>query len=203
MKRPLWLRPAAAVLLLLALLAGACVRPATPERVVSVYFKSLGSDPIRSGALLSASFHTRHGLRYSTSAQFADWDRRVRSGGPDARMETRQSGPAARSRSEAEAMWLATQMKQGFAERAALLSISPLSVHENGDTAEVAVRVSSPESPPFVQRFWLSRGGDARWRIDRIEQEEVDERSLPDAFVAAPSEALRRRLAAALGVPAD
>jgi len=202
MKRPPWLRPAAAATLF-ALLAGACARPATPERVVRLYFESLGRDPIRSGALVSESFHTRHGLRYSTSAQSADWDRRARSARQDAHAETRQSGPAARSRSEAEALWLATQIKETFAERAALLSISPLSAHENGDAAEVAVRVASPESPPFVQRFFLSRGGDGRWRIDHIEQEGVDERSLADAFVAAPSEALRRRLAAALGVPAD
>jgi len=202
MKRSPWLCPAVTVALL-ALLAGACVRQQTPEHVVALYFESLGHDPLRAGALLSEQFHTRHGLRHATSAQVAAWNRRLRGESPVATSETRASAPAARSRAEAELIWLATQIKEGFSERAAQLSVSPLSAHQDATSAEVTVRVSAPGMPSFVQRFWLSRGGDARWRIDRIEQEGVDERSLPDSFVAAPSEALRRRLAAALGVPAD
>jgi len=197
------LRPAAAVLLLLALLTAACVRQRTPEQVVALYFESLGRDPLRAGSLLSEQFHTRHGLRHATSAQLAAWSRRLRGEAPLATSEVRVSAPAAPSRAEAELIWLATQIKEGFSERAAQLSVSPLSAHQDATSAEVMVRIAAPGVPPFVQRFWLSRGGDARWRIDRIEQEGVDERSLPDAFVAAPSEALRQRLAAALGVPAD
>ncbi len=193
------MRHLAAVLLL----AVSCARERTPDDVVRLYFASIGRDPVRSGALVTEGFQMRHGMRYSTSAQAADWDRRVRSAQPGMRMQERQAGPAARSRSEAEAMWLATQIKEGFTDRAARLSISPLAQTLNDDTAEVAVRIASPESPPFVQRFFLSSGTDGRWRIDRIEQEGVGERSLADAFVAAPSEALRRRLAAALGVPAE
>ena len=203
MKRSLGLRPAAAVLLLLALLAGACVRQRTPEQAVALYFESLGRDPLRAGSLLSEQFHTRHGLRHATDAQIAAWSRLLRGKSPAATSEVRASAPAAPSRAEAELIWLATQIKEGFSERAAGLSVSPLSAHEDATSAEVAVRVAAPGVPPFVQRFWLSRGGDARWRIDRIEQEGVDEHSLPDAFVAAPSEMLRQRLAAALGVPAD
>jgi hypothetical protein len=189
--------------LLLALLAGACARESTPEQVVRLYFESLGRDPLRAGALVSEQFHARHGLRHATTAQVAAWSRRLRGEALAATSEPRPSDPAIRSRAEAELVWLATQIKEGFSERAALLSTSLLSAHQDGDSAEVAVRVTSPESSPFVQRFFLSRGEGGRWRIDRIEQEGVGERSLADAFVAAPSEALRRRLAAALGVPAD
>lgn len=190
-------------LVLAALLVGACAQPATPERVVDLYFESLGRDPLRAGAVVSADFQSRHGLHHATTAEFAALSKRRREGRPGAEGAAAREEPAASTRAEAELIWLAVQIKEGFADRAARLSISPLSVRENGDTAEVAVRIASPESPPFVQRFFLSRGTDGRWRIDRIEQEGIGERSLADAFVAAPSEALRRRLAAALGVPAD
>lgn len=100
-------------------------------------------------------------------------------------------------------MWLATQIKPGFRERAGRLAPMVFAERVDERSAELTVRVSPPQAPAFVQRFSLSRDAGGRWWIDRIEQEGVERRNLADAFVAAPSEALRRRLAEALGVPAD
>ena len=194
-------RGCAIVALVLAALAAGCARERTPDEVVRLYFASLGRDPIRGASLVTEPFQLRHGLRHATTAQAADWARRVRGGAPAATAPP--SASAARSRAEGELMWLATQIKEGYAEQAARLVVTPLASREEGGEAEIAVRVASPGAPGFVQRFFLARGPEASWRIDRIDQEGVTDASLADAFVAAPSEAMRRRLAAALGVPAD
>lgn len=189
-------------LVLAALLAG-CARERAPDDVVRLYFASIGRDPIRAASLLTESFQLRHGLRHATSVQVADWKRRVHAGEHASSVSQRAAGSVARTRSEAEALWFATQIKDGYAQQAARLSVTPISTHTQDATAEVAVRISSPGVPSFVQRFFLARGPDARWRIDRIEQEGVTDASVADAFVAAPTDAMRRRLAAVLGVPAD
>ncbi len=170
---------AAAALVALALLA--CGVAPEPERVVALYFETLGRDPLRAGSLVSGELQAAHGLRHVGSTRAVE----------------------GRGRADSELVWLATQAKPVFAERAAKLSVSPLSVREAGGVAEVSVQVSSPGAPPFVQRFHLSRDVEGRWRIDRIDQDGVDGGNLADAFVAAPTEALRQRLAAALGVPAQ
>lgn len=169
-----------AVIVVAALALAACGGAPPPDRVVSRYFETLGRDPLRAGSLVSGELQAAHGLRHVGSTRPVD----------------------GRGRADSELVWLATQAKPVFAERAAMLSVSTSSVQEEGDVAEISVRVASPGAPPFVQRFFLSRDGTGRWRIDRIEQEGVTEANLADAFVAAPTEVLRQRLAAALGVSA-
>jgi len=179
-----------------------CRAPATPTQTVVAYFRTLGRDPIRSADLLSDAFQMRHGLHMGTSAEMRDWERRFRS--PGAPVEAREQGDSPRSLHHAEIAWLATQTKPAFRELAAALRAIPLEERIAGDQAVVTVRVLAPRAPSFVQRFVLSRDSAiARWQIDRIDQEEVEAQNLAVAFVAAPSEDLRRRLAAALGVPVD
>jgi len=187
--------------LALLLLCG-CRAPATPTQTVVAYFSTLGRDPIRSADLLSDAFQMRHGLHMGTSAELRDWERRSRS--PEAPMEPRKQEDSARSLHHAEIAWLATQTKPAFRELAAALHPVPLEERIAGEQALVTVRVLAPKTPSFVQRFTLSRhAATACWQIDRIDQEEVDEQNLAVAFVAAPSEDLRRRLAAALSLPVD
>jgi hypothetical protein len=167
-------------------LAWACARPSTPEEVVRAYFASLGRDPLRCGSLVTGSFQRSNGFHFAIAATGVD-----------------AGQGAASTRAEAEALWLATQTKTGFEARAARLAIAPLAATRSADAATVSVRVDAPGAPSFVQRFDLARGADGRWRIDRIVQEGVEPGNLADAFVAAPSEALRQRLAQSLGVHAD
>jgi len=191
------LAPALALLLFCG-----CGTPSTPTETVIAYFRTIGRDPIRSADLLSDAFQARHGLHVATSAEMRGWEQRLR-GSSGASVEAPGQGDTPRSLHHAEIAWLGTQMKPVFRELAAALRATPLEEQIEGDRAEVAVRVLAPQTPSFVQRFTLSRdSATARWRIDRIDQAEVDERNLPAAFVAAPSEELRRRLAAALAVPA-
>jgi hypothetical protein len=137
-----------------------------------------------------------------TSAEMRDWERRILR--PGAPTEARVQEDSPRSLHDAEIAWLATQTKPAFRELAAALRAMPLEERIAGDQAEVTVRVLAPRTPSFVQRFTLSRdSATACWQIDRIDQEAVDEQNLAVAFVAAPSEALRRRLAAALAVPVE
>ncbi len=180
-----------------------CGAPCTPTETVVAYFRTLGRDPIRSADLLSDTFQAQHGLRVVTSAEMRSWERRIRSGSGQA-VEASEQGDIPRSLHHAELAWLATQTKRAFRELAAALHPTPLEERINGDQAVVTVRVFAPQATPFMQRFTLSRESTtAPWRIDRIDQGDVDRRSLPAAFVAAPSEELRRRLAAALAVPAE
>lgn len=180
-----------------------CGAPSTPTETVVAYFRTLGRDPIRSADLLSDAFQARHGLRVATSAELRTWERRFRSrsGVSD---EPPEQADTPRSLHHAEIAWLATQTKPAFRELAAVLRATPLEERIEGDHSEVVARVRAPQATPFVQRFTLSRdSATAPWRIDRIEQEDVHGRDLAVAFVAAPSEELRRRLAAALAVPAE
>jgi len=192
-----------ALLVLGLSLLGACGRERSAEDTVRLYFASLGRDPIRAASLTSGLYQAEHGLRFSTSASVAAWGRRVRRGeSSPAGAATPEAGRGAVD-SEALVMWLATQAKDGFAERAESLSIEVLEARESRDTAEIVMRVRPPRAPAFRQHFSLSHDSAGRFVIDRIVQEGVEADSLPDAFVAAPSEERRRRLAAALGVPSD
>lgn len=194
-------RACALVVLVLAPFTNGCSHERTPGEVVQRYFASLGRDPIRAASLVTGSFQIRHGLRHATGAQVRSWTRRLRDG--TSASPAAPSGQAARTRAEGEILWLATQIKEGYAERAARLIVTPLSSREGSAEAEIAVRIASPGAPAFVQRFFLVRASNGGWQIDRIDQEGVMDASLADAFVASPTDATRRRLAAVLGVPAD
>jgi hypothetical protein len=126
---------------------------------------------------------------------------------------------------EAQIAWLSVHLKSFYREIAARLEPRIEDVTIDGDRAEVVVALRTPQSPPFRQRFQLVRTpadlvrmpahlvripahlarGPSRlaWRIDRVEQEGVVPANLPAAFVAYPSEALRRQLAARINVSPD
>jgi hypothetical protein len=147
--------------------------PDAPQDVVALYFRSLGRDPVRSAALVTAEFHARHGLRIQsawTAAASAQQPFRL---------------------SSAELAWLGVQRRPQYFAYAPQLSAGVTEVRtEDAQHAVVATRVAGPGAPPFTQRFYLLRARPgAPWQIDRIEQEELVPGNRIAAFVANPSRA--------------
>ena len=171
--------------LLLATLPWACGREATPEAVVAQYFARLGRDPLGTLPLLSDAFHGAHGLRVTTRQRA----RALRAGAgdeglPGAPQPIDTPGEISRARLG----WVAIQKREPVRGMAEQLRVETLSVRQEGDTAEVSVRVEAPALPAFVQRFRLSRtDGGSAWRIDAVSQEEVAPPSRRAAMAAWPS----------------
>ena len=162
-----------------------CSRSAAPEQVVDRYFARLARDPLGTLPLLSDAFHAEHGLRVTTRKRAAA----LRSGQgdegvPGAPQEMSTPGELSRARLG----WVAIQKRDPVRRLAPELAVETLSARQDGDRAEVVVRVSAPSLPAFVQRFALSRSGPtAAWRIDRVRQEEVAPSSRLPAMAALPS----------------
>jgi len=181
------------------LLGVACARPAAdPSQVVTSYLRSLGRDPLRAIARVTPGFQQRHGLHLATSAQVERWQERVREGAP-----APAAPPAAPpTPEEARVSWLSVQVKPAFRDELARLAWHVATSRQDDDRhAMVTVRIEPVDAPAFEQIFHLVRGDGSRpWRIDRVEQQGVGAANLAAAFVANPTEELRRRLAAELGV---
>jgi hypothetical protein len=167
------LRTRAAVVLLAGVLAACGAAPDAPQDVVALYFRSLGSDPVRSAALVTPAFHARHGLRIQSA-----WT------------DTAHATDPFRL-SSAELAWLGVQRRPEYLAYAPQLSVAVTDV-QGGDAqhAVVTTRVTAPGAPAFTQRFFLVRstpGG--AWSIDRIEQQGLVAANRIAAFVANPSRA--------------
>ena len=168
------MRSLAALAVVAVLAAVGCgVAPDAPQDVVTLYFRSLGRDPIRSAALVTAAFHESHGLRIKSAWTDA----------PGSEQPFRLSG--------AELAWLGVQRRPEFLAYAPRLSLRVTEVRsDDAQHAIVATRVTGPGAPPFTQRFFLlRRSPDDPWQIDRIEQQELVAANTIAAFVANPSRA--------------
>jgi hypothetical protein len=180
--------------LALGLVAIGCGAPGarTPAATVDGYFRDLARDPIRTLPLLTTGFHEQHGLGVVTAAEAQ------RPAPRDAASAAGAAGPASVDRLQLG--WLAVQSRDSFRALRDRLSVTPLTVTEDGASAVVVVRVQPSGAAAFDQLFALSRSAaDGAWRIESVEQQRVTAESLPAAFVAHPSEATRRELAQAGG----
>ncbi len=187
-----------------ALLCSACAQPeADPARVVTTYLRSLGGDPLRAIACVTATFPERTGLRLATSAEVLRWRERVREGAAAPAAPAPPATPP--SPEEAQVSWLSVQVKPAFREALGRLRWQVSGERRDDDRHATVTATIEPEAaPPFQQVFQLTRqDGSGPWRIDRVEQIGVGEANLAEAFVTNPTEELRRRLAERLGVPAD
>ena len=150
--------------------------PRTPSRSI---FQTLGRDPIRSAALVTPTFHARHGLRIQSAwTDTASLEQPFRL-------------------SSAELAWLGVQRRAEYLAYVPKLVVTDIEVRRSdSQQAVVVAQVAAPAVPPFLQRFFLVRSGpDAPWQIDRIEQEGVVPANKTAAFVASPSRADGRRAA--------
>ena len=161
----------------------------TPQATVDAYFRALARDPIRQLPLLTPAFHQQHGIGVVTAAQAQRITNR------DA-TETTDAGAAA-SVDRLQLGWLAIQAREEFRALRDRFGVTPGAATEDGANAVVSVQVQPQGgAPAFEQRFTLSRTApDGAWRIDSIEQQGVVAESRATAFVAHPSEAMRRQLA--------
>lgn len=158
--------------LALALLAAlACASHDAPTDVITVYFRALGRDPMRTLPITTAAFHRGHGLLPGSTVP----------------------NPASADREQLA--WLAVQRQPEFAQLAASLETLVLHVDDRGDAASVVVRIEAPGLPPFEQRFDLLRDAQTQWRIDAVTQSGVSDAALPAAFAAHPSHVTQLRLA--------
>jgi hypothetical protein len=179
------------VALAAALLLAGCARaPASPRDAVDAYFRALARDPLRTLPLLTPGFHRQHGVHAVTTAEAQ------RAFGVE---------PAAPSASAAEVAldrlelgWLMVQSRGAFAKTLAGLGVEPLREERDGATAQVVVRVTPPRGGPFEQTFHLAEDERGGWRIDGVEQAGVGADNLSAAFVAHPTEAVRRRIESSL-----
>lgn len=174
-----------AVLAAIALVISGCGAPTSaPGDVVARYFAIIGRDPIRSLPLTTDAFHREHGLGLVTTSEARAWR-----GG-----EQVSVAPSVRV-DRAQVAWLAIQNRAEFAQYASRLALAPHDVVQTGDAATIAVDVTPPKGPAFVQTFHLVRSEpDSAWRIDSIEQSGVTPENQVWAFVAHPSETARRAI---------
>jgi hypothetical protein len=103
--------------------------------------------------------------------------------------------PAPWTLARAQAAWLDAQDSLALQAAASRLRATIESAESSGDRARVRARVESPGAAPFVQEFLLVRdpaGGG--WRIDAVEQREIDASNLYAAFSACPRQATLDRL---------
>jgi hypothetical protein len=177
------MRAAIAAVALLAL-GGCGAQPPAPADVVVRYFAIIGRDPMRSLPLTTDAFHREHGLGLVTTSEARAW----RAG------EQIAVAPSVRV-DRAQVAWLASQNRPEFARFASQLATAPRDLVQTGDAATIAVDVTPPKGPAFVQTFHLVRSGpDSAWRIDSVEQSGVTPENQVWAFVVHPSEAARRTI---------
>jgi len=168
-------------------------QPRTPGDVVALYFASLGRDPMRSLPITTEAFHRAHGLGPVTTAEARAWR-----GG--AQIEI--AAPERVDR--AQLAWLAIQNRGEFARVASELVATPKDVQEAGEVATVTVTVARGRAEPFQQSFRLIREAPASgWRIDAITQSGVGPDNEVAAFVAHPTEPVRRAIAERVRPPAQ
>lgn len=170
----------------IALLAiGGCGAQApAPDDVVARYFAIIGRDPMRSLPLTTDAFHREHGLGLVTTGE----PRALRGGQQVAVTPTVRVD-------RAQVAWLAIQNRAEFAQLARQLTLAPRDVQQTGDAATIAVDVTPPKGPAFVQTFHLVRSdADSAWRIDSVEQSGVTPENQVWAFVVHPTEAARRAI---------
>lgn len=161
-----------------------------PADTVQRYFRYRVTDPIRTLTLLAPAEQLAHDLRLATLLQIA-----LPPAPPGAPEADRQL-----ELERARVAWLDLyNLVPWMQPAAAALRIAVLSVHEDGNGAEVNVAVG-PSSvgrppgvplgawpfPPFEQRFTLARDGTA-WRITAIDQRGVVPENTLQAFVAHPT----------------
>ena len=172
----------------------------TPGDVVALYFASLGRDPMRSLPITTEAFHRAHGLGPVTTSEARAWRggaQIAKPSGPD-----RIAAPERVDR--AQLAWLAIQNRGEFARVASELVATPKDVQDAGAIATVTVTVARGQAEPFLQSFRLIREAPASgWRIDAIAQSGVGPGNEVAAFVAHPTEPVRRAIAERVRPPAQ
>jgi hypothetical protein len=177
------MRAAIAAIALLAI-GGCGAQAPAPGDVVARYFAIIGRDPMRSLPLTTDAFHREHGLGLVTTGEARAWR-----GGEQVAV-----APSVRV-DRAQVAWLAIQNRAEFAQLASQLALAPRDVQQTGNAATLAVDVTPPKGPAFVQTFHLVRSdADSAWRIDSVEQSGVTPENQVWAFVVHPTEAARRAI---------
>ena len=189
-------RRACTSLALLILGFVACAQPpAAPRDLVEAYFRYLGHDPARLLPLLTPGFHARHGITMERLEGWM-WGEYMYLDPVERSEPIAALAPvdAPRGPDAAEYAWLQV-MVDGRVRRAVQQLVPRISsVDQDGDHADVWVRIQAPGSFGFRQRFVLVRGDGGRWRIDSIEQKGVTASAALAAFAAYPNQALLDRV---------
>ncbi len=179
-------------LVLFALALAACApAPRAPRDIVEAYFRYLGHDPARLLPLLTAGFHARHGITMERLEGWM-WGEYIYLDPVERSEPIAALAPvdAPRGPDAAEYAWLQV-MVDGRLRRAVQQLVPKISsVKQEGDHADVWVRIRAPGSFGFRQRFMLVRGANGRWRIEGIEQKGVTAGAALAAFAAYPNQAL-------------
>jgi hypothetical protein len=176
-------RAALGAALLAALLACAGAER-TPAETVERYLDALAHDPIRSLALLTPAFHTRHGLRFEAVAE--------RPFAAPPTLPPTPSGDAALELERARLGWLTVLTKRIFALQSPRFRRRVVAEEVRGDTAQVDLAV---EPSGLRARFALRREAGGPWRIDAVELPPISDAQLVAAFLIAPNAELHRRIA--------
>jgi hypothetical protein len=165
-------------------------RSALPAaRTVERYFAYRANDPIRAAHLLAPETHVAHELRLVRILRVPLPPERGLAAEDERALEVARGRHA----------WLELyNLVKWMQPGAAAIDAAIVDVTQEGDTAEVRVRIAPPATtsagtpdfarqfPPFEQRFSLRRD-DTDWRITHISQSGVSSENAVPAFAASPT----------------